>query len=143
HSLNLSVSEAREIALRLIAWADVVVENFSPRAMRAWGMDYRSLCKVKPDLIMLSSCLSGQTGPRAMLAGYGTMGSCLAGFGDLTGWPDRAPSAPFAAYTDYIAPKFTIAALLAAIDYKRRTGQGQYIDISQVKAPLPMVGRAE
>jgi crotonobetainyl-CoA:carnitine CoA-transferase CaiB-like acyl-CoA transferase len=141
-SLNLSVSEAREIAFRLVTWADVVIENFSPKAMRAWGMDYQSLCKIKPDLIMLSSCLSGQTGPGAMLAGYGTMGACMAGFGELTGWPDRAPAAPFAAYTDYVAPKFTIAALLAAVDHKRRTGQGQYIDLSQAECAIHMLGRA-
>ena len=141
-SLNLSVSEAREIVMRLVKWADVVIENFSPKAMRAWGMDYQSLRKIKPDLIMLSSCLNGQTGPGAMLAGYGTMGACMAGFGELTGWPDRPPAAPFGAYTDYVAPKFTIAALLAAVDHKRRTGQGQYIDVSQAECSIHLLGRA-
>jgi crotonobetainyl-CoA:carnitine CoA-transferase CaiB-like acyl-CoA transferase len=138
----LSVSEAREIALRLVAWSDVVIENFSPKAMRAWGMDYESLKKIKPDLIMLSSCLDGQTGPRAMLAGYGTMGASIAGFGELTGWPDRSPAAPFGAYTDYTSPKFTIAALLAAVEHRRRTGQGQYIDLSQAECSIHMLSRA-
>jgi len=141
-SLNLSVSEAREIALKLVAWADVVIENFSPKAMRAWGMDYESLRKIKPDLIMLSTCLNGQTGPDAMLAGYGTMGACLAGFGELTGWPDRAPAAPFSAYTDFTSPKFITSSLLAAIEYKRRTGKGQYIDVSQVESPVHMLSQA-
>ena len=141
-SLNMSASEAREIALRLVAWADVVIENFSPKAMRAWGMDYESLRKIKPDLIMLSSCLNGQTGPRALLAGYGTMGASIAGFGELTGWPDRAPAAPFGAYTDYTSPKFTIAALLAAVDHKRHTGQGQHIDLSQAECSIHMLSRA-
>ena len=141
-SLNLSISEAREVAMRLVEWADVVIENFSPKAMRAWGMDYQSLRKIKPDLIMVSSCLNGQTGPQAMLAGYGMMGASVAGFGDLTGWPDRAPAAPFAAYTDYTSPKFTIAALLAALDHKRRTGEGQYIDLSQAECSIHMIARA-
>lgn len=141
-SLNLSASEAREIAIRLVKWADVVTENFSPKAMRAWGMDYESLRKIKPDLIMLSTCLNGQTGPQAMLAGYGTMGASLAGFGEITGWPDRAPDAPFSAYTDFTSPKFIAAALLAAVDHKRRTGQGQYIDLSQVEAPMHLLARA-
>jgi crotonobetainyl-CoA:carnitine CoA-transferase CaiB-like acyl-CoA transferase len=141
-SLNLSISEAREVAMRLVEWADVVIENFSPKAMRAWGMDYESLRKIKPDLIMVSSCLNGQTGPQAMLAGYGMMGASIAGFGDLTGWPDRAPAAPFAAYTDYTSPKFTIAALLAALDHKRRTGRGQYVDLSQAESSIHMIGRA-
>jgi crotonobetainyl-CoA:carnitine CoA-transferase CaiB-like acyl-CoA transferase len=141
-SLNLSISEAREIALGLVKWADVVIENFSPKVMRAWGMDYESLRKNKPDLIMLSSCLNGQTGPKAMLAGYGTMGASIAGFGELTGWPDRPPATPFGAYTDYTSPKFTVAALLAALDHKRRTGQGQYVDLSQAECSIHMIGRA-
>ena len=141
-SLNLSVSEAREIALRLVRWADVVTENFSPKAMRAWGMDYESLRKIKPDLIMLSTCLNGQTGPESMLAGYGTMGACMAGFGEVTGWPDRAPAAPFSAYTDFTSPKFIAASLLAAVNHKRRTGEGQHIDLSQVEAPVQFLGRA-
>jgi crotonobetainyl-CoA:carnitine CoA-transferase CaiB-like acyl-CoA transferase len=141
-SLNLTLSEARDIVLRLVKWADVVIENFSPKAMRAWGLDYQSLRKTKPDLIMLSSCLSGQTGPAAMLAGYGTMGAVMAGFGELTGWPDRVPAAPYGAYTDYIAPKFTVAALLSAVDYRRRTGQGQYIDLSQAECSAHLLSPA-
>ena len=141
-SLNLATPEAREIALRLVKWADVVVENFSPRVMRSWSMDYESLRRIKPDLIMLSSCLSGQTGPAAMLAGYGTMGAVMAGFGELTGWPDRAPAAPYGAYTDYVAPKFTAAALLAAVEHKRRTGHGQYIDLSQAECSIHLLSPA-
>jgi benzylsuccinate CoA-transferase BbsF subunit len=105
-------------------------------------MDYLSLRKIKPDLIMASACLNGQTGPGALLAGYGTMGACMAGFGELTGWPDRAPAAPFGAYTDVTSPKFIAAALLAALDHKRRTGEGQYIDVSQVEAPIHFLARA-
>ena len=141
-SLNLSAPGAREVAMRLLKWADVVIENFSPKVMRAWGMDYESLRKIKPDLIMLSACLNGQTGPDRMLAGYGNMGACMAGFGELTGWPDRPPAAPFSAYTDFTSPKFITAALLAALDHKRRTGQGQYIDVSQVEAPIHLLARA-
>ena len=141
-SLNLSVPGAREVAMRLMNWADVVIENFSPKAMRAWGMDYDSLRKIKPELIMLSTCLNGQTGPDRMLAGYGNMGACMAGFGELTGWPDRPPAAPFSAYTDFVSPKFITAALLAALDHKRRTGQGQYVDVSQVESSIHLLARA-
>jgi crotonobetainyl-CoA:carnitine CoA-transferase CaiB-like acyl-CoA transferase len=141
-SLNLSAPGARAVAMRLLRWADVVIENFSPKVMGAWGMDYESLRKIKPDLIMLSACLNGQTGPDRMLAGYGNMGACMAGFGELTGWPDRPPAAPFSAYTDFTSPKFITAALLAALDHKRRTGQGQYIDVSQVESPIHLLARA-
>jgi crotonobetainyl-CoA:carnitine CoA-transferase CaiB-like acyl-CoA transferase len=77
-----------------------------------------------------------------MLAGYGTMAASVAGFAELTGWPDRAPAAPFLAYTDYTSPKFIIAALLAALEHKRRTGQGQYIDLSQAECSIHFLGQA-
>ncbi len=140
--LNMTVPAARELVLRLVDWADVLVENFSPRAMKAWGMDYPALRARKPELVMLSSCLCGQTGPRAPLAGYGTMGAALAGFGFLTGWPDRRPVGPFLAYTDYLSPRFATAALLAALDHRRRTGQGQYLDCSQAESCIHLLGVA-
>lgn len=140
--LNLRAEGAREVALRLVDWADVVVENFSPKGMKGLGLDDETLRARKPDLIMLSSCLSGQTGPERTLAGYGTMGAALAGFGYVTGWPDRAPAAPFVAYTDYVSPRFALAALLAALDHRERTGEGQHIDCSQAEASIHNLGPA-
>ena len=110
-TLDLMNPKGREIALKLAAWADVVTESFAPGAMKKFGLDYESLRKVNPSLIMLSSCLNGQTGPHRDLAGFGTMGQQLAGFGALAGWPDRPPAGAPGAYTDYIAPKFTAAAI--------------------------------
>jgi len=135
-SLNLKNPLAREVALRLVKWADVVVESYSPKAMRKWDMHYEALREVNPRMIMLSSCLNGQTGPQAMLAGFGTMGAQMAGFGALVGWRDRPPSGPYSAYTDYTSPKLIAAAILAAVDHRRRTGQGQYIDFSQVEGAI-------
>ncbi len=140
--LDLSVPAARELVLRLVEWADIVVENFTPKAMRAWQLDYEHLRRVKPELIMLSSCLNGQDGHEAMLAGFGTMGASLAGFGHLTGWQDRAPCGPFGAYSDYVSPRFATCAVLAALEHRRRTGEGQYIDCSQVEASIQMIGSA-
>jgi crotonobetainyl-CoA:carnitine CoA-transferase CaiB-like acyl-CoA transferase len=133
-TLDLTHPKGHEIALKLAAWADVVTESFAPGAMKKFGLDYESLCKVNPSVIMLSSCLNGQTGPQRDLAGFGTMGQQLAGFGAIAGWPDRAPAGAPGAYTDYIAPKYTAAAILAALDHRRRTGAGQYIDFSQGEA---------
>lgn len=141
-TLNLALPEGRDLALRLVRWADVVVESYTPRAMRNFGLDYESLRKEKPDLIMLSSCLGGQSGPWCELAGFGTMGAQLAGFGELAGWPDRTPAGPFGAYTDYIAPKFTVAAIMAALDHRRRTGDGQYIDLSQSECSQQFIAPA-
>jgi benzylsuccinate CoA-transferase BbsF subunit len=138
----MKVPEARALALRLVDWADVVIENFSPRAMKSWGFDYESLRAHRPDVLMLSSSLSGGTGPESSLAGYGTMGSALAGFGFLTGWPDRRPCAPYMAYTDYVAPRFAMAALTAALEHRDRTGLGQHIDLSQAECSIHFLGSA-
>jgi crotonobetainyl-CoA:carnitine CoA-transferase CaiB-like acyl-CoA transferase len=141
-SLNLAHPAAREAVRRLVQWADVLTESYSPKAMKGFGFDYDAVKQINPSIIMLSSCLNGQYGPESKLAGFGTMGAQLAGFGELAGWPDRPPAGPFGAYTDYIAPKFTVAALLSALEYRRRTGKGQYIDLSQSEASTAFLGPA-
>ncbi len=141
-SLDLGSPAARAVVHDLVRWADVVTESFSPKAMRAWGFDYESLRKVNPRLIMLSSCLMGQTGPLAKIAGFGNMAAAISGFHNLTGWPDRAPAGVFGAYTDYVAPRFTAMAILGALDHRRRTGEGQYIDQSQAECSIHFLGPA-
>jgi crotonobetainyl-CoA:carnitine CoA-transferase CaiB-like acyl-CoA transferase len=141
-SLDLGNPAARAVVYDLVRWADVVTESFSPKAMRAWGFDYETLRKINPRVIMLSSCLMGQTGPLAKIAGFGNMAAAIAGFTNLTGWPDRPPAGVFGAYTDYVSPRFTAVAILAALDHRRRTGQGQYIDQSQAECAIHFLGPA-
>jgi crotonobetainyl-CoA:carnitine CoA-transferase CaiB-like acyl-CoA transferase len=141
-SLDLANPAAHAVVHDLVRWADVVTESFSPKAMRAWSFDYESLRKVNPTLIMLSSCLMGQTGPLAKIAGFGNMAAAISGFTNLTGWPDRPPAGVFGAYTDYVAPRFTAMSILAALDHRRRTGQGQYIDQSQAESSIHFLGPA-
>ena len=141
-SLDLGNPASRGVVHDLLRWADVVTESFSPKAMRAWGYDYEQMRKVKPDIIMLSSCLMGQTGPLAKIAGFGNMAAAISGFHNLTGWPDRPPAGPFGAYTDYVSPRFTALSILAALDHRRRTGEGQYIDQSQAECSLHFLGPA-
>ena len=141
-TLDPTTPLGREVALDLVRWADVVSESFTPKGMRGFGLDYAALAEVKPDIIMLSTCLMGQTGPLASFAGYGNLAAAITGFYELAGWPDRGPSGPFGAYTDYIAPRFNAAAMLAALEYKRRTGRGQHIDLSQAEAALHFLGPA-
>ncbi|MGH7823155.1 MAG: CaiB/BaiF CoA transferase family protein [Candidatus Binatia bacterium] len=141
-SLDLGHPAAREVVFDLVRWADVVTESFSPKAMRKWGFDYQRLREVKPDIIMLSSCLMGQTGPLSTVAGFGTMGAAVAGFHELTGWPDRAPAGVFGAYTDYVSPRFIAVAILAALEVRRREGKGQYVDLSQVEASTHVLAPA-
>jgi crotonobetainyl-CoA:carnitine CoA-transferase CaiB-like acyl-CoA transferase len=135
-TVDLTTDQGREVILDLVRWADVVAESFSPKAMKAFGLDYETLRQIKPELIMLSTCLMGQTGPLAQFAGYGNLAAAIAGFYEITGWPDREPAGPFGAYTDYIAPRFNAVAVLAALDHLRRTGTGQHIDLAQAEAAM-------
>lgn len=132
----------REVILDLVRWADVVTETFSPKAMAAWGLDYKTLKEANPKLIMLSSCLMGQTGPRAQVPGYGNMAAAITGFYDLTGWRDRSPAGPYLAYTDGVAPRFMLASLLGALEHRRKTGKGQHIDVSQAEAAIQLLAPA-
>jgi benzylsuccinate CoA-transferase BbsF subunit len=134
-TLNLKHPRGLELARRLVnEWADAVTENFAPKAMKSFGLDYDTLAADKPDLVMLSACLLGQTGPHRNYPGFGSQGSALSGFTFLTGWPDREPVGPFATITDSLAPRFAATALAAALLYRRRTGRGVYLDLSQVEA---------
>jgi crotonobetainyl-CoA:carnitine CoA-transferase CaiB-like acyl-CoA transferase len=124
----------REVARKLILeWADVVVDSFTPRVMPGWGLSYEELSKTRPDLIMLSTCMQGQTGPYRDYAGFGDQGAALSGFFMLNGWPDRDPATPNGAYTDMATPHFGAVAIMAALEYRRRTGRGQHIDLSQIE----------
>jgi crotonobetainyl-CoA:carnitine CoA-transferase CaiB-like acyl-CoA transferase len=135
-ALDMSKPEAKQVILDLVKWADVVCESFSPKAMQNWGLGYEDLKKIKPSIIMTSSCLFGQDGPLSSLAGFGTMGASMSGFYAMTGWPDRDPAGVMGAYTDYVSPRFLTAAIMAALDHRDRTGEGQYIDVSQAEAAM-------
>ncbi|MEQ8263946.1 CoA transferase [Pseudohaliea sp.] len=138
-TLNLRHPKAREVVLDLARWADVVVESFSSGTMARMGIGYEDLRAVKPDLIMLSSCLLGSTGPLHAYSGFGGAGAAIAGFYPLTGWPDRLPAGPYGAYSDYTSPRFMAAAILGALEWRRRTGEGQHIDFSQMEGAVQMI----
>jgi crotonobetainyl-CoA:carnitine CoA-transferase CaiB-like acyl-CoA transferase len=136
-TFNLKHPRALELVQRLIfEWADAICENFAPRAMKGFGLDYDSLAERKPDLVMISACLNGQTGPYKDYPGFGSQGAALSGFNALTGWPDREPVGPHGTITDSLAPRYVAAALAAGLHYRRRTGKGVYFDVSQVEAAL-------
>jgi crotonobetainyl-CoA:carnitine CoA-transferase CaiB-like acyl-CoA transferase len=135
-TLNLNSGQGRDLARKLAGWADVVIESFSPGRMANWGLDYETLRRDNPGLVMLSTSINGQYGPHAQLAGYGNVGAALSGFQFITGWPDRAPIGPFGPYTDYVGPRFSLAALLAALRHRDRTGEGCYLDVAQVEAGI-------
>ncbi len=141
-TLNLRHPRAVELARALIAKSDVVIESFPAGTMAKRGLSYDSLAAENPDLIMLSSCNQGQTGPHAQHPGYGSQLTCLAGFVHLLGDPDGSPVILYGPYIDYIAVGYGVIAILAALARRQSTGRGCYIDLSQYEAGLQFMGPA-
>ena len=134
--LNLKEQAATEIARRLIGWADVYIESFSPGTVKGLGLGFDVAREINPDIIMVSTCLMGQYGPASQMAGFGYHAGAMAGFYEITGWADLPPDGPWVAYTDTIAPRFLLTTLMSAIDHHRRTGEGQHIDAAQFEMGL-------
>jgi benzylsuccinate CoA-transferase BbsF subunit len=135
-SLDLRTPGGMEIAKKLVAWADVVSENRRAGIMKQMGLDFEALTKINPGVIMVSSSNQGQTGPYASHPGLGIHLIGLGGFNNFIGWPDQEPITLTVAYTDYLTPPLAVATLVAALDRRRKTGEGQYFDISQLEAGL-------
>ena len=130
-ALDMKKPESHEVIDPLLEWADVVVENFSPGTMRKLGLDYATLSKRRPSLIMVSGSVYGQTGPLAEAWGVDGTGAALSGRTLLTGWPDRSPVIPGAVpYGDVIVPYVMAAATCAALTHRSRTGRGCHVDAS-------------
>ena len=135
-ALDFGSEQGLEVAHRMAEWADVVIENFTPGTAERLGIDYSTLRRTNPDLVMLYTCMRGQTGPERAHTGFGLHGAALGGFAAITGWPDRKPQSPWGAYTDFISPRYALAALGAALYHRDRTGEGQCIDLSQIEASI-------
>jgi benzylsuccinate CoA-transferase BbsF subunit len=120
----------------MLVGADVVADNFRPGVLDRWGLGPATLHELNPRLILLSSSLYGDRGPWAVLAGFGAQGAASAGIHGLTGWPDLPPALPKGAYTDSVSPRYAMAALVAALIHRERTGKGQRIEMSQVEATV-------
>lgn len=141
-SLDLSIEAARAVVLDLARWGDVLVEAFAPGMMKRWGLDYDALRAVNPGIIMLSTSLAGASGPFAAFAGYGGAGAAMSGVQYVAGYPDRPPKGPFGPYTDFVGPRFALLTLLAAIDHRRRTGEGCQLDCAQAEAGIHFLAQA-
>jgi crotonobetainyl-CoA:carnitine CoA-transferase CaiB-like acyl-CoA transferase len=140
--LNLSIPESRGVLERLVKWADVMAENFTPHVMRRWGLDYETVSKINPSIVYLSASMTGQHGPFSKLAAIGNVGAAVGGFTNIVGWPDRPPVGPGGAYTDYVASKYISISLLAALEYRERTGKGQHIDLAQSETAVHFLAPA-
>ena len=132
-TINLGDPRGIEVAKKLVAWADIVVENFSYGYMDRVGLSFETLRAINPDIIQVSVSVAGRKGPLGPMRGYGNSAAALSGLAALSGWPDRGPHMPPFAYGDVVAPMFGTVAMLAALEHRRVTGEGQHIDISQVE----------
>lgn len=141
-TLDLTNLRGIQVCKRLVAWADVVVENFTAGTMDKWGLGYEELKKVNPQIIMMSASLQGQKGPWASQPGFGIMMQASAGYTRLIGWPDRPPVQPSVAITDFVGAWYINVLILAALDYRERTGDGVYIDMSQLEAGVSALSPA-
>jgi crotonobetainyl-CoA:carnitine CoA-transferase CaiB-like acyl-CoA transferase len=143
-AINMKNPEGLELAKKLIVKSDVVAENFSARVMASWGLDYPRMKEVRNDIIMVSLQAFGQTGPRRDFVSFGPILMSFSGMAHL--WRDPKIERPGAgcqtAFPDFIAPSYGAIAILAALNYRVRTGKGQYIDISQAETAASMLGPA-
>lgn len=132
-SVNLNTSAGREVIDRFVEWADVIIQAFTPGTTKRWGLDYATLQARKPEIIVVSLSLQGQTGPHAAMRGLGFQVHGMSGMASLIGWPDRGPTGFAHAYPDYVVPLPVVFATIAALDYRDRTGKGQEIDLAQME----------
>ncbi|MBI4639409.1 MAG: CoA transferase [Candidatus Tectomicrobia bacterium] len=141
-ALDLSTEKGAAILKKLVKLADVMIENYSPRVMKNFGLDYPVLKEIKPDLILLSMPASGLTGPERDYVGYGIGLEQLAGLVNMTGYLGDTPHKSAVNYGDPIAGLNGAGTILAALHYRKRTGKGQHIDLSQREALTRMLGEA-
>ncbi len=133
---NLREPEGQALVRRLIAEADVVLENFRPGTMERWGLGYEELAKDNPGLIMVRVSGYGQTGPYATRAGYAAIGEAMGGMRYLCGEPDRQPSRAGLSIGDTLAATYATVGALAALHHREKTGEGQVIDASIYESVL-------
>lgn len=144
-SLRLDIKHPghRRVLDPLIDWADLVVENFSPGTMDKLGLGYAALKARRPDIVMVSGSVYGQTGPMSQMWGIDGTGAALSGRLLLTGYPDRPPVTPGAVpYGDVVLPYLMAGAAAAALEQRRRTGEGCWIDASMYEACVQQMSPA-
>src|SRR5438876_901237 len=140
-ALDLRTPRGRELALRLCAAADVVIENNRGDVVRKWGLDYEDVRRVRPDVVYLASQGFGRGGPLGEASAYGPLNSAFAGVTWLWNHPDAPyPAGSSLNHPDHIAAKLTAVAVLAALEHRRRTGEGQLIEMSQAEAAAYLIG---
>jgi len=139
-ALDLTRPRAVELAKRLVAKSDVVIENYATGVIRKLGLDYEVLRGVRPDLVMLSTSGLGASGPHASWVSWGPNIEALSGLARLSGFPGRACTITQFALPDVTSALHGLVAVLCALDHRRRTGEGSYVALSQLEATIASFG---
>ena len=141
--INLKTDKGRDLVKSLIKITDIIGENFRGGVMKSHGLDYEGVRQVRPDIIYVSSQGFGRGGPFSDYQAYGPMLSAASGLLSLWAHPtDPYPVGANVPLPDHMASKQAVVAALAALDYRRRTGKGQFIDMSQVEVAAGLIGEA-
>ncbi len=138
--VNMADPRGIEIAQKLAAVSDVVIDNFSARVMRNWGLDYESLKKIKPDIIAVSMSGFGHTGPHKDYVSYGPTLQALSGYTLQMRHPGHEPAGWGYSYADMTGGYSGALAVLMALWHRKQTGQGQFVDLAQFEAISSLVG---
>ena len=140
-TLDLHRAEGQELLKKMVARADVLVENFRPGRLAGWGLDYPSLSAINPRLVMLSISAFGQTGPYSPRAGFGTLGEAMSGYAHITGEPDGPPTLPGFGLADSVTGMCGAYAVMVALHERdRSSGLGQHIDLAIYEPLMTILG---
>jgi len=135
-SLNLKMSEGQELFKRLAKNMDIIIENYRPGTMDRWGIGYKDIVRIKPDIIYISISGFGQYGPYHLKAGYDPVGQAMGGIMNIIGYPDGLPLYAGIGLADILSGWQGAFASLAALWYRGRTGRGQHVDVSLLDSVL-------
>jgi benzylsuccinate CoA-transferase BbsF subunit len=142
-ALNMKTERGRELAVEMVGKVDIVTSNFRPGIMDRWGLGYEEVRKLNPSVIYMTMPMQGETGPHASYVGFGSTIAALAGLVDLSAVPGRSPVGTGTHYPDHVPnPGHALVAVLAAIRHRRRTGEGQHVELAQFESTINVIGPA-
>ena len=140
-TLDMKHPKSLELARRLIEKSDIIANNFTPGVMQKFGLGYDAVREMRPDIIYLAMSMQGSQGPERNYLGYGASMVSLTGLHELSGLPDREPAGTGTNYPDHVPnPCHAAFALMAALRHRRRTGNGQMIDLAQIEPTVALLG---
>ncbi len=138
-AIDLRQTEGQDLVRQLASEADIVIENFKPGTLEQWGLDYETLSRPNPKLIMLRISGYGQTGPLRDLAGFGVIAEAMGGFRYITGMPGEAPVRPGISIGDSLSALHGVIGIMMALYNRTRTGKGQMIDVALYESVFNMM----